>query len=443
MIKKLQMKFIVLTMSALFAVLFIIITGMNIVNYRSVVSEADDILAVLAQNEGTFPEFKKDPPASENADDNDFDKIPFKDLEPDEEREPDSLPGNEPKELPKDMSIETPYESRYFSVLLKKESKDVIQVETGRIASVDSEDAIEYAKEVLESEKEKGFMDNFRYICQEEAENIRITFLDCGSRLDSVQNFLLISIAISCFGFIIVTLIIMFFSNRIIRPISESYEKQKRFITDAGHEIKTPLTIINADADILEMDVGENEWIDDIHKQTKRLTELTNNLVLLTRMEESESTVPKIEFPISDVVTEAALSFQALAQTQHKHLVLNIQPMLSIRGDSKGIHQLVTLLLDNAVKYSPKQTEISLSLEQKNKSIQIIVTNISATPLSRENLNLLFDRFYRADSSRNFSTGGYGIGLSVAKAIVMSHSGKIRAVSEDGETLQIQISLPM
>lgn len=416
MIKKLQTKFILLTMTALFSVLFLLIAGINIVNYRNMIQDADQLLSFLSKNEGTFPQFRKNPPKD---------------------------PDHKPEDLPRDMSLETPYESRFFSVVLTKETGAVIQVETGRIASVDSEEAVSYSREILEKGKKSGSFSHFRYLCKEEGDNVRIIFLDCSSRLISTGKFLLTSVAISLAGFGIVTLIIVFFSNRIIRPISESYEKQKRFITDAGHEIKTPLTIIQADADILEMDFGENEWIEDIQKQTERLTELTQNLILLNRMEEAQTNRTKVEFPISDVIREAALSFQGPAQTQHKELVLAIEPLLSLVGDSKAIHQLANLLLDNALKYSPEESQILVSLFQKNKTIQFQVENQTVYPLSKEHLYNMFDRFYRADPSRNSSTGGYGIGLSVAKAIVASHGGKIRAISPDGTHLQIQVTFPI
>lgn len=134
--------------------------------------------------------------------------------------------------------------------------------------------------------------------------------------------------------------LILLFSKRIIRPILESYEKQKRFITDAGHEIRTPITIIDADAEILEMEEGENEWLKDIKAQTKRLTALTNDLVFLSRMEEEKPRLAEIELPFSDLVSETAQSFQAPAKTQGKHLSLQIQPMLTVKGDEKALRQL-------------------------------------------------------------------------------------------------------
>ena len=150
--------------------------------------------------------------------------------------------------------------------------------------------------DVLQEGQSRGFSGNFRYAVSTEGETTRILFLDCGRKLDAFRSFLFASIAISLLGYVVVLLLIAFFSNRIVRPIAESDEKQKRFITDAGHELKTPLTIISADVDVLAMDLGENEWLEDIQKQARRLTALTEELVYLSRMEESEVSLTMIEF---------------------------------------------------------------------------------------------------------------------------------------------------
>ena len=409
MIKKLRTKFILLSMSAFLLVLVVIITGINIVNFNAIVHDADELLTILSENKGAFP----------------------------------MGPGGLGERLPPGMSPEIPYESRYFSVTLDVHTGSVVQEKSSRMVSVDTPQAIEFAKDVLQVGKCRGFADSFRYVIRTEDTFMRITFLDCGRKLNAFQNFLLASAGISLIGYLVVFALIAFFSNRIIRPISESYEKQKRFITDAGHEIKTPLTIINADADVLAMELGENEWLEDIQKQAKRLTALTNDLVMLSRMEEAENTMPMIDFPFSDVVSETASSFQALAETQEKDFRCQIQPMLTLRGNEKAIGQLVNILLDNALKYSPVNGTVSLTVEKQNRMLRLSVYNTTTNEIMKENLPLLFDRFYRTDLSRNSQTGGYGIGLSVAKAIVTAHNGKIHASTEDGHSLQITVVFPM
>ncbi len=408
MIKKLQRKFILLSMSAFLLVLAIIITGINIVNYNGVVHEADMLLSIITDNKGAFP------------------------------MEPDKF-GNH---LPPGMSPETPYESRYFSVTLDKKTDQILFVETSRIISVDEQAAITYANTAKSRKNTTGFIHNFRYQIHSENDFTRITFLDCGRKLDAYYSFLFASITISLCGYFIVFTFITFFSNRIIRPISDSYEKQKRFITDASHEIKTPLTIIHADTDVLEMEIGENEWISDIKKQVNYLTNLTNDLVFLSRMEESEHTIPMIDFPFSEVLTEITCSFHLLAQKQEKELHSYIPPLLTLHGNETSIRQLISILLENALKYSPANECISFVVTEKNNFISITVSNITTQCIDKEQLKLLFDRFYRVDTSRNSKTGGHGIGLSIAKAIVEAHNGKIQAFAPKENTLEICIKLP-
>lgn len=409
MIKKLQLKFILLAMSALSLVLIIIISGINLINYKKIVKKADEVLTILSENNGTFPT--------------------------------DST--GKRRKLPPHMSPELPYEARYFSVVLNRRSQSVIQAETSRTASLDTAEAIDFAFSAVEKDKNHGFIGHYRYRKSIEASTVQIVFLDCRRELSSFQDFLLASVIVSFISCLMVFSIITFFSNKIVQPISESYEKQKRFITDAGHEIKTPLTIIHADVDVLEMEFGENEWLEDIQKQAKRLTSLTNDLVYLSRMEEATDSTQTIVFPFSDVVSEAASSFHSLALAQDKVFTCNIQPMLSLKGDEKTIRQLVSILLDNALKYSPVHSTVTLTLEKQNKFLLLSVFNSTENPIPKESLPLLFDRFYRIDSSRNSQTGGYGIGLSVAKAIAASHNGKIQAKTTDGYSLQIIASFPI
>lgn len=410
MIKKLRIKFIAVAMISLFTVLIIIMSAVNILNYRDIVSHADSTLEILEMNDGKFP-----------------------------------MRGNKPFAI-KDFgdgrlnSPELPYESRFFSVLVN-DSGNVVYTDTDHIAAVDKVFAKELAESIINSGKTRGFTGNYRYVSSEFEEGTRIIFLDCTRDLSTFRTFLLASCGISVAGLIAVFGLIVLLSGRMIRPISESYEKQKEFITNAGHELKTPVTIIEADAEVLELEIGENEWISDIITQAERLSTLTKDLVYLSRMEE-EISMQVIDFPLSDVVTETAQSFQALSKTQNRNLNIDVEPMVSFSGDEKAIRQLISIFLDNALKYSTENSTISLTMKKQNKTVSISVSNISEN-LSKEDIPHLFDRFYRSDKSRNSDTGGYGIGLSIAKAIVKAHKGKITAASSDGSMFTITAVLPL
>lgn len=408
MIRKLKNKVVLLTMTALFALLGVIVTGMNVINYTSVVKEADTILTVLSQNKGMFPE----------------------------------LGGRPENKLPPKFSPETPYESRYFTVYFSQ-TLEMLDVDTSKIASVNREEAVALAEEAIQEGKDKGFAGEYRYLTVSDPNGFHITFLDCGRKLDAFYGFLLSSVGMSALGLVIVFVVIRILSGRIIKPIALAYEKQKRFITDAGHEIKTPITIINANVDILEMELGEdNESLADIKGQANRLRTLTEDLVMLSRMEEAEDQLPKIPFPISEVVSEAAGAFRSVAVSEEKELICSIEPMLTFHGNDSAIRQLVSILLDNALKYSPAGGKIELTLAKQGRTILLSVCNPTDLEIQPEQLKLVFDRFYRTDSSRNSETGGHGIGLSVAKAIVTAHGGKISAASDSGKTFAVTAAFP-
>lgn len=414
MIRKLKTKFILLSMIAFSLLLGIIVAGMNLINYHAVVAEADATLSILSLNKGHFPVS-----GSDGKDEDDHKGRPF----------------------PPGMSPELPYESRYFSVLFSQDGK-VLLAETSRIVSVDTASAIAYAKTVLLQGKAQGFLDRFRFASYEDEGQTRIIFLDCDRKLSSFRTFLYSSIGMALAGILVVFLIIFFFAGRILRPIAESYEKQKRFITDAGHEIKTPLTIIGTNTDILEMEQGENECLQDIRQQTDRLKSLTNDLVSLARMEEMEEDLSKIEFPLSEVAAETVKPFQKLAAQQGKDFTCHIQPLLSFVGNDEALRRLLSILLDNALKYSPEGGAVSFDLEKQGRTLCLTVTNTTALPVPPESLPHVFDRFYRTDVSRNSETGGHGIGLSIAKSIVMAHKGKIQALAPEEKVFRIRVQLP-
>ncbi len=209
---------------------------------------------------------------------------------------------------------------------------------------------------------------------------------------------------------------------------------------NAGHELKTPLTIIDADAELLEMDVPGNEWLTDIRCQTRRLSDLTHDLIFLSRMEEQISS-RRIEFPLSDAVSECAASFQAVAKTQDKTFITSIEPMISFVGDENGILRLLSILLDNAIKYSSDGGTISLSLACQGKKVRMTVEN-SLDGMVPGTLENMFERFYRGDVSRSRQEG-HGIGLAIAKAVVEAHRGKISAAVKEGKTMTVSVILPL
>lgn len=411
MIRRLRCTFVMVSVCSVAAVLFVILGVVNWMNYRQVVGDVDRILDILAENNGSFPE----------------------------RGVPEEEPERDRRGAPPGISPETPYESRYFTVYFN-EDEDVIRADVGRIAAVDESEAAAYAEEVNKRPGNRGVLHDYRYVKTDEGGTPMVIFLDCGRSLAQVRGFLTVSASVAAAGTGAVFLLLILFSKRAVKPYVESYEKQKRFITDAGHEIKTPLTIIDADAEIIALETGENEWVEDIRKQIQRLKELTEDLIFLSKMEERRGDAECVEFPISEVALETARSFQSLAMLQGKMFESCVEPLVSYTGEMKNIQRLFSILLDNALKYSPEGGRISFRLERRGRNIYINVSN-TADFISREHLTHLFDRFYRVDASRNSQTGGHGIGLSIAKAIVSAHKGRITAASPDGKSLTIQVIL--
>ena len=332
------------------------------------------------------------------------------------------------------LTPESPYESRYFTVEMK--SGEVVAVDTSSIAAIDDATAIKMAKFSLTMGSKKGFLGNYRYLLTKDGDSASLIYLDCTRWLYSANEFLITSLVVSGLALAMILLILSFISNRMVKPVSDGYERQKQFITNAGHDIKTPLTIIDADAELVEMELGENEWLTDIRKQTARLSALTSELIYLARIEELES-LPKTDFPLSDAIEEIAGDFAAIAKTKNLTIRKSVSSAVYYHGDEGAIRKMLTILLDNATKYSPEGETVELNLTRLGRTNIIRITN-KADNLTDDDIKHMFDRFYRSDASR--ASGGFGIGLSVASAIVEYHKGRIHA-EKRGERLQITVVL--
>jgi signal transduction histidine kinase len=200
------------------------------------------------------------------------------------------------------------------------------------------------------------------------------------------------------------------------------------------------LTIIDASTEVLELEQGENRWTNSIRNQVKRLASLTENLVSLTRMGESENALTQVDFSLSDAVSEVAETFVAPARTNGKSIEMDVEQNISFTGDESAVRRLVSILLDNAIKYSSAGAAIKLSLKRQGKYAVITCAN-PVDSIAKGDLDVFFERFYRGDSSRGEQTAGYGIGLSMARAIVTAHKGRITARSDDGESVVITAQL--
>lgn len=407
MIKKLQRKFIMITMVSLALVMVILLGSINAINLYQMDRRVDGAIMILAENQGKFPNYEKG-----------------------------ELSHGEPR-FGFQMNEETQFETRYFIVKVNKDGS-ILGTDTSHIAAVSSNDAAGYANKVMSGGKNSGYKGIYKYTVLHQPYGSMIVFMDCRIQIQTATIFFITSFGVALVNLLLVFILVFVLSKKAINPIIESMEKQKQFITDAGHEIKTPLAIISANADVLELTGGNNEWITSIRNQTIRLDKLVKNLLTLSKMDESNIKLVFTDFSLSDAVFETAASFETIAETQNKKYLMDIQPGIKLHGDESSIHQLVSTLVDNAMKYSNEEGTIKISLSAVKKAAKIEVFN-TTDEVDKENLEKLFDRFYRADSSRSRETGGYGIGLSIAKSIVEAHHGKISARSEDGKSIYFTV----
>ena len=451
----LRIKFIAMSMAAVVVVLTGIMVTINIVNYANVCQRADSRLGILAANGGAFPRVQSGAYGSDD-DEDDTGSGSSSAIDSAED-----LVLNATNELlnafsthtdPYDnMSVEAPYDARFFTVSLAPDGT-VRDVDTGSVAAISTSEASVYGQQLYKRGATKGFLGVYRYlaVCATNgvtgSSTTMYIFLDCSRELSSFQTFLTASAVTAVVALALVLALVVLFSRWVVRPIADSYARQKRFITDASHEIKTPLAVIDAANEVQEIETGESEWTQSIHEQVARLTALTERLVFLSRMDEGAQMFKLADIDLSELVFKVAEPLCSVATARGKHLSLNIDPDIHVKGDTSGLSQLVELLLDNATRYGSDGCNIELRLQsqqrgQRNQAVLMVTNAVDSLP--QGNLDKLFERFYRADSSRNSQTGGSGVGLSVAQGIVHAHGGTIGASADDaGSQITFTVRLP-
>ncbi len=328
---------------------------------------------------------------------------------------------------------------RFFTVTLDAEG-NVIRTNTQNTNTVDARRASEIALDLYRKGKMNGYGKYSRYRAVPAGDDLIYVFVNCKRKMRECSNFLKTSLISAILELIVVFFPVYFFSRAVVRPVQESADKQKAFITNAGHEIKTPLTIIDANTDVIELTSGETEWTKSIRNQIRRLTKLTEELVGLAKLQEIDELQERQKVAISIVLREACEQFETVAKMHGKELVCDLQDNLTVFGDEAMLERLFSILLDNAVKYADEKARISVNAKKNGKYIQIEVRNPAENMKKGKHMDL-FERFYRADSSHNSTTGGHGIGLSNAQAIVELHKGKITAYSPADGQICFQIRL--
>ncbi len=404
MLKKIRRRVILAAMLAFFAVTSLIVILINVGNYIVVTDNADKTLSYIMEYEknvailSAMNEFPAAP----------FMEIPYK---------------------------ESNYMTRFFIVRLDSQER-ITSISTDYIASIDEEAAISYSQKVIASQNDSGYIDSYRYAKGTILGKTVIIFLNTYREQQLMLSIFVVSIIVSVISLALVFILVFIFSNRAIRPMINNIERQKQFITDASHELKTPLTSISTSIDVISIEHGDDEWTDNIRNQTDRMAKLVNELVTLSRLDEAVPLPNKALFSISSAAHEIVNVFEPQIKANGKTFIPDIEENLSFYGDKNSIQKLLSVLMDNATRYSDINGQIRLSVHKKhNKTILEVFNtcNLETPPDTHK----LFDRFYRPDASRNTATGGTGVGLSIAKAVVDAHHGKITATCPDGRSMTI------
>ena len=407
-------KFILIAMSAMTACLVLLLTMINLVNCFSVVAEQKDILSILSENGGRFPAFGS-PMARK-------------------------WPGHG-----YEITEESEHRVRFFVVAISPEG-DVVHVNLQQIAAVDGKEAATLGQKAAASGREYGFADSYIYkvSAREDSPNTHIIFLDWQEKLTSVKSFAFISVISGAAGLAMTFLIVLGLSKRAIRPVVISAQKQQQFITDASHELKTPLSAISVNMELLGMEMGENEWIASTNEQLGMLRRLVDQLICTARMDEEASLYgEKQELDFSELVTDAATCFTPMAEAAGRTIETNVPEGITLLGNEELLRRMLSVLCDNAIKHASGEGSIVLSLSAKAKTITLRIQNPWPHAKDSAIYERMFDRFYKADPARSKDSirNGFGVGLSIARKAAQWHGGFIRSTPVGNNQICFTVTL--
>lgn len=337
------------------------------------------------------------------------------------------------------------YQLMYFSVWIDDQENIIKNTNLSHAEWLSEEEAVQMAYEALSEGNDKGIIRGDKasncYLITDRGEDRLIVFLDCTQDFETVRNLRRFSLWFSLICLAVFLIIVSALSRRVIQPVIRNMESQKQFITNAGHELKTPLAIISANTEVLEMMEGENEWTKSIMNQVQRLDKLVKNLIILARMGETEAGEIK-EVDFSALVEAAADDFATVADQKGLRMEKEIEAGLMVKGAKDHLSELINILCDNAVKYCDEEGLIKLGLGKRpyHRGILFEVSNSYAGG-DQLDCSRLFERFYRGDTSHSSEKTGYGIGLAMAEGFVEECKGKIAASYKEG-MITISVIIP-
>lgn len=395
MIKNLKVRFVATIMIILSLVFLVIIGSINYFNYQSSERQSMALLSALADNDGAIP------PAS-----------------------PMMLGSAQP--LPPDVFER----EKTYSVKVNP-ATNLFSVNGNTDTSQVSAEIVDLANQMLAKDKASGTLNGYRYLIVDKPYGELLVFVDQRISNAMADRLLTTSLIIGSITLFVLFFVSLFLANLMVKPVEEAFEKQKRFISDASHELKTPLAVISVNAEVLEGDIGTNKYLSYIQSESTRMNTLINNLLTLARLDSGKTIGVFSAFDLSNAVESIALTFESTAFEEHKNYALKIAAGISYLGDADKIKQVIAILIDNAIKHADDNGLVEITLKRSGDKIHLEVFNTGAG-IPEDQQDKIFQRFYRYDESRSKATGGYGLGLAIAKSIVDEHQGEIKVDSEVG-----------
>jgi signal transduction histidine kinase len=409
MLNRLKVKIIVVVLGTLLIVFAAVLLVLNLSVYQTSDKRVDDFMTSVVENDGfRFPP-RVGPGMRRSG-------------------------GRDPFGSPEMMRA-----GRFFYAKIDRDGS-ILELNLEMMFDFSKNDAQGFITSVSDSRRTSGNIENYSFLAAEKPYGRILVFAERSIEISMLEQLTGTSLMAAGIAGLVLACLSVFFANRMVAPVKIAFDKQRRFIADASHELKTPLTIISANADVLQNEIGENQRLDHIKAQSDRMTGLVRDLLTLAKTEEWQTNLILSEFNLSNAILNTALEFESLAFEEGKRYSYDINENVKYIGDESQIKQLAGILIDNAIRYSDANGQIKVSLFKDGAHPRISVFN-TGIGISAEERDKVFERFYRCDESRSRETGGYGVGLSVAKAITESHKGRISVSGEYGKFIQFDVAL--
>lgn len=343
------------------------------------------------------------------------------------------LPADTPHAGPPQLELST-----FYSVAIAQDGR-ILKVDTAKVSSISRDTLVELAQDVMADGKVRGEKQHLLYCMADKGDYTLVAFLDNTLVLESAATLINYTLLFGGAALLLLGILAWFLAARIVAPLEESYRRQKQFVSDAGHELKTPVAVLNTNLELLARQVGPSPWIANMQYETERMSALVCQLLDLARAENAAPQLAELDF--SRLVCGETLPFESVAFERGLTLQSNVEGNIRLEGDSARLKQLVSILLDNAISHSRAGTTVTLTLQREKRQAVLAVAN-QGDPILPEEQAHLFERFYRQDAARTGEDHHYGLGLAIAKAIAGSHKGSIGVDCRDGRIV-FSVRLPL